>query len=320
MELRQVETFLKVAELGSFSRAAARLGYSQSAVTMQVKQLEAELGARLFDRLPRGAQLTDRGRAFAFHAQELRSCAERAAASVRVGDPADAAMVGTVRIGSVESISTAVLPDTLVAFHARYPAVELVVRTERIERLVEGVRANRLDLFATMDRPVSLRGLSRTLLREEDIVFACAPTMARGLGPLDVERLAEIPLVLTERGESYRLELERQLAERDRQLHPIVETGNTETLVHLAERGVGVAFLPRFSVASSLERGALVELEVEGMRRVHMASQLFVHREKLLTPPIAAFAGLLQEQFANTASSAAVGQYDGCIVSRRDAS
>ena len=56
MEFRQIETFLKVAELGSFSRAAERLGYSQSAVTMQVKQLERELGARLFDRLPRGAQ------------------------------------------------------------------------------------------------------------------------------------------------------------------------------------------------------------------------------------------------------------------------
>ena len=57
MELRQIETFLAVAELGSFSRAAERLGYSQSAITMQIKQLERELGVRLFDRLPRGAQV-----------------------------------------------------------------------------------------------------------------------------------------------------------------------------------------------------------------------------------------------------------------------
>ena len=301
MELRQIETFLAVAELGSFSRAAERLGYSQSAITMQIKQLERELGVRLFDRLPRGAQLTDRGRAFAFHAQELDSCCARAAASVRVEDGADAEMVGTVRIGSVESISTAILPDLLVAFHDRYPAVELVVRTERIERLIAETLDNRLDLFVTMDRPVSVRGLTRTLLAEEDIVFACAAALAETLGTLTMDRLAEIPLVLTEHGESYRLELERQLAERDRQLHPIVETGNTETLVHLAERGVGVTFLPRLSVASSLARGELVECAVAGMQRVHMASQLFYHREKLLTPAIAAFVELLEEQFGNTA-------------------
>ena len=309
MELRQIETFLKVAELGSFSRAAERLGYSQSAVTMQVKQLERELGARLFDRLPRGAQLTDQGRAFAFHAQEVAGVIDRAQASVRVGDGRDAGMVGTLRIGSVESLSTAVLPDLLVRFHKQYPHVELVLKTARREQLVEGVRANRLDMLVTMDRQVSERGLARTLLREEDIVFACAPELAAHLGPLDMMRLPDIPLVLTERGESYRFELERQLAERDEQLHPVVETGNTDTLVHLAKCGVGVAFLPRFSVASALRAGELVELKVDGMQRVHMWSQLFVHREKLLAPSVGAFVTLLQEHFANTSDDSAVGQY-----------
>lgn len=309
MELRQIETFLKVAELGSFSRAAERLGYSQSAVTMQVKQLERELGARLFDRLPRGAQLTDQGRAFAFHAQEMAGVIDRAQASVRVGDEKDAEMVGALRIGSVESLSTAVLPDLLVRFHELHPHVELVLKTARLEQLVEGVRANRLDMLVTMDRQVSERGLARTLLREEDIVFACAPKLADRLGPLDMDRLPKIPFVLTEHGESYRFELERQLAERDEQLHPGVETGNTDTLVHLAKRGVGVAFLPRFSVASALRAGELVELEVAGMQRVHMWSQLFVHREKLLAPAVGAFVALLREHFANTSDVAAVRQY-----------
>ena len=78
MELRQVSTFLEVARLRSFSRAAASLGYSQSAVTMQVQQLERELGARLFDRTPQGAELTERGEAFSFHARELVGAARRA--------------------------------------------------------------------------------------------------------------------------------------------------------------------------------------------------------------------------------------------------
>lgn len=82
MELREIETFLAIVEQGTFSKAAEKLGYSQSAVTVQIKQLEHELGARLFDRVPRGAALTEQGRAFAFHANEIAGAARAARASV----------------------------------------------------------------------------------------------------------------------------------------------------------------------------------------------------------------------------------------------
>ena len=102
MELRQIETFLRIAELGSFSRAAEKLGYSQSAVTMQMKQLERELGVRLVDRIPRGAQLTDQGRAFAFYARELMAVSQRAVAAARIDEGDEKGMIGSLRIGGVE--------------------------------------------------------------------------------------------------------------------------------------------------------------------------------------------------------------------------
>lgn len=300
MELRQIETFLRIAELGSFSRAAEKLGYSQSAVTMQMKQLERELDVRLIDRIPRGAQLTDQGRAFAFYARELMAVSQRAVAAARIDEGDEKGMIGSLRIGGVESVSTAILPELLVRFHDQHPHVELVVRTARAEALIEDMHDNRLDLFVTMDRQMSVRGLARTLLRAEDLVFVASPALDGLPGTVSLDNLSSLPLVLTERGESYRRELELLLAERDEQLHPVVETGNTETLVHLAERSVGIAYLPRFSVAAALAAGALIELPTD-IAQPSMWTQLFIHKDKLMTPPLDAFIRLVIEEMGAVA-------------------
>ena len=312
MELRTIETFIKVAELGSFSRAAEKLGYSQSAVTMQVQQLERELGVRLLDRVPRGAVLTEQGRTFALRAREVLAAADQAAASVQAADPsAPEQATGTLRIGTVESVSTALLPELLVRFHARCPRVELVVRTARRNQLVEGLRDGSLDVVVTMEEKFSAAGLARTVLREEEIVFVAPPGMRRPAGtagsdaagpdahpPLALRDLVQMPFVLTERGESYRLALDRLLAEEDCELVPIVEAGNTETLVHLAERGVGCSFLPRFSVAASLAAGALELLSVDAPP-VRMTSQLFVRKSSWPAAPLAAFTELCKGFFSS---------------------
>ena len=87
-------------------------------------------------------------------------------------------------------------------------------------------------------------------------------------------------------------ELEDLLAERDEQLHPVVEAGGTETLVRLAERGVGVAFLPRFAASSALERGALVEL-ASSVQPIRVWNQVFVHKDKPFAGPLRAFVEML---------------------------
>ena len=299
MELRSIETFLAVAELGSFSKAAQKLGYSQSAVTVQVQRLERELGARLFDRVSRGAVLTDQGRAFSFHAHEAVRAARLAAAAVRMGDKAEPRdTVGTLRVGSVESISTALLPAMLARYHELYPRVEIVVKTSQRDRLIEGVRSNSIDLFLTMEEKLNVPALVRATLREEPIVVVAPRGMAPD-GPLDAHALARLPFVLTERGESYRRELERLLAEQDEALAPVVEAGNTETLVHLVERGVGLSFLPRFSVEGALAAGTLEVVETT-LPAVHMASQLLYHANKWLAPHMTAFVDLAREFFSGS--------------------
>lgn len=296
MELREIETFLAIVEYGTFSRAAERLGYSQSAVTVQMRQLEQELGVRLFDRIPRGVVLTEQGRAFAFHANEIAGAVHSARRAVAA--PAEGAheLTGVIRLGSAESISTALLPELLISFHERCPHVQVVVSATRRERMVEGLRNNTLDLLLTMERRVCEPGIHVEALRCEPVVFVAAPHLVETLrnGGAGSERtcspenLVGLPFVLTERGESYRLELDRLLAERDLAITPLVEAGNTETLVHLAERGVGATFVPRFSAAAELSRGTLVEMSCE-VPAVEMESQLLWHSRKWLAPHLVEF-------------------------------
>ena len=361
MELREIETFLAIVQCGTFSRAAERLDYSQSAVTVQIRQLEGELGVRLFDRVPRGAVLTEQGRAFAFHANEVMGAVRAARASVEEPGGSAGEMRGVIRLGSAESISTAILPELLVEFHERCPLVQVVVSTDRRESMIEGLRNNALDILLTMERRVCERGLHVEPLRTERVLFVAAPGVAArcGAGPVADEEassatgaagrfevagapaaaggagaasapaaaggagapaaaggagavsapdtmrptpcsagvLAQMPFVLTERGESYRLELDRMMAERGLAIAPLVEAGNTETLVHVAERGVGVTFVPRFSAARALEHGTLVEVPCD-LPAVEMESQLLWHERKWIAPPMAEFMDVARAYFA----------------------
>lgn len=301
MELREIETFLAIVEQGAFSKAAEKLGYSQSAVTVQIKQLEKELGAHLFDRVPRGAVLTEQGRAFAFHANEIAGAARAAKASIASsnGEPQD--MSGILRLGSVESVATAILPEILVRYHSTCPHVQVIVTTAQRSRMIEGLRNNTIDILLTMERHVHQAGLATRALRREQVVFVASPALLDSVGtdiapgrPLDARSLCELPFVLTERGESYRLELDRALSERDLHIDPLIEAGNTETLVHLAERGVGATFVPRFSAQRELKRGSLVEVATQ-LEPVEMETQLIHHTGKWIAPHMEVFVEMLEE-------------------------
>ena len=132
MELRNINTFLHIAELHSFSSAARELGYSQSAVSAQIAQLEAELGTPLFDRVGKTVRLTDAGQTFQSYARTLLITAQQAKAALM---PARA-VSGTLRVALADSVCSTFLPDLLQQFHALCPQVELVLRTATADEML----------------------------------------------------------------------------------------------------------------------------------------------------------------------------------------
>ena len=124
MENRNVATFIKVVEMNNFTRAAESLGYSQAAVTAQIKQLEHELGAPLFDRIGKRINLTRAGETFLPYAFRLLKAEDEAVASIREQE----GLSGTLTIGTSSSLSIGALPHIAIDFIKEYPDVNVVIK------------------------------------------------------------------------------------------------------------------------------------------------------------------------------------------------
>ena len=291
MELRQLTTFIRAAQLQSFSKAAESLGYSQSAVTVQIRLLEEELDARLFDRMGKKVALTDQGRRFLEGAYQVLYEANKDKLSV--ADQAE--LTGTLRLGTIESLCFSKLPPVLRAFRAAHPKVSVRVVTASPEELIGQMEHNQLDLIYILDEPRYNNNWYKLLEEREEVVFVASSLspLAKRKG-LRVEQLLGEPFFLTEKDANYRRALDRYLASRQLELLPFLEISNTEFILKMLEESQGVSFLPYFTVAEQVRRGGLAVLDVADFH-ASMYRQMFYHKEKWKTREMDAFLRLVRE-------------------------
>lgn len=296
MELRNLKTFLRVAELLSFSRAAEDLHYTQSAVTIQIKQLERELGVELFERIGKKTGLTRHGESFIPYAGEVIRSADAALAFLKEpGTP-----MGPLRIGTVESLCTAILPEVLRDLHAACPLVEMVVRTSTIDELLAMLAHNELDIVYFLDKKINRPEWVKAAEQSVDIVFvASSRHELAGAGRVSQKRIVQEPFILTEQGVNYRYELEQRLAAKDLAIVPYLDIENTEIIVRMLRNGTSVSFLPTFAVLPHLESGELAVIDVADIN-VKMWKQLVYHKKKTLTPQMRYFIEQIRQVHADT--------------------
>ncbi len=291
MELRTVNTFLHVAELHSFSQAARELGYSQSAVSSQIAQLESELETPLFDRVGKTVRLTDAGQIFQNYARSLLTTAQQAKAALQP----EQQIRGTLRVALADSVSSAFLPDLLRQYHARCPQVELVLRTATADEMLRMLASNQTDLAYTLDQPILLSSIVLAVDTPEPVCFvAPAGHPLAGQEVVTLEELTRQEFLLTERGMSYRDALDQCLAAQGLEIHPYLELGSAAQLCQMVERGMGLSFLPEYIVRPALAAGTVARLNVPECQ-LQMHRQLFYHRDKWLTPQMKLFIELVQK-------------------------
>ena len=158
MEFRQLNTFIQVAKFQSFSKAAEHLGYSQSAVTVQIRMLEKELNTRLFDRMGKKILLTSQGQEFLECANTILYDVEKAKCSM---ESETAELKNPLRIGTIESLCFSKLPSIIHYFREHYPKVEFRIVTASPEELISQMEQNELDLIYILDTPRSSQRLDQ---------------------------------------------------------------------------------------------------------------------------------------------------------------
>ncbi|GAA3064736.1 LysR family transcriptional regulator [Streptomyces roseofulvus] len=256
MELRLLATFEKVAEVLSFTRAAAELGYAQSSVTSQVKALESSLGTELFERLGGRIRLTEAGERLLPYARRMAELAEEARASVAAGEPA-----GTITIGTMESLTTYRLPPLLEYVHHRHPAVRLALRPTLGDATRQALRQGTYDLGFLMEAETEHEGLETEVLAPEPLALVAAPDHPlAGRTDLVSAELAGAGLIGTEPGCAYRDLFEAELSAGAGSPPEFLEFGTIEASKRAVASGLGIALLPRIAVQEELASGALVAL------------------------------------------------------------
>ncbi|MEU1230767.1 LysR family transcriptional regulator [Streptomyces sp. NPDC005828] len=257
MELRLLATFEKVADVLSFTRAATELGYAQSSVTAQIRSLESSLGVDLFERLGSRIRLTEAGERLLPYARRMTDLAEEARTAVA----ATAEPSGPIAVGTMESLTSYRLPPLLEYFHHRYPKVRLTLRPTLGDETRKALRQGTYDLGFLMEPETEHEGLETEVLAPEPLSLVAPPDHPlAGRTDLTTADLAAAQLLGTEPGCSYRDLFEAELREWE---PPFMEFGTIEATKRGVAAGLGVALLPRVTVAEELAAGALVELPWE---------------------------------------------------------
>ncbi len=252
MEVQQLRYFCALAEERGFSRAAARCHVSQPSLSQQIAKLEAELGARLLDRLRRGARLTAAGEALLPRARA--ALAEMAAARGEVAAREEAAQ-GTLAVGAIPTVAPYLLPRALARLARRYPAARVQVVEEITPLLLERLRAGGLDwVLAALPLPGRTREFVAAPVLEEPVLAAlpAAHPLARR-ARIGLRELRREPLLLLRDGHCFRtaaLAACRRARWRPRVAPLSFDSGQFSTLLALVGAGLGVTLVPAMAVTA----------------------------------------------------------------------
>ena len=272
LNLQHLHTFAQVLQHGSFSAAAERLGLTQPAVSLHIRQLETRLNLRLIERVGKRIKPTSAGTTLLKHIGRIDAVVEDALldlSSHALG------ITGQVAIGTGATACIHLLPPVLQSLRRQFPALDVRVSTGNTDAILRAVEENRLDL-ALVTLPAAGRSLSIKPLMEDAFVAIFStgqPDVPNSLTPKSLEGM---PLVVFEAGSSTRLLIDEWYLQAGLRVKPVMELGSIEAIKEMVAAGLGYSIVPRLSVSAAHHRRGL--------------------RVETLTPPLSRTLGVVLRQ------------------------
>ena len=284
MELRNLITFIHVAELGSFTRAAEHLGYSQSTISFQIKQLEDELGCLLFERINHTITLTEQGHELVSYAHKVRALTEDFKETLTKED-----LSGHLHIVTPDSVCEEMISAHYADFHKKYPSIYIRFSTGDSGNLLHMLDRNEADVIITLDH--HLYNKDYVVAKEQKVpmhfVASSKSKFANRKG-LSIKDIIKEPFVLTEYGQGYRRVFDRELAKKSLEITPILEIGRTDIITSVLIENDMLSFLPDFVTDELIASEKLCYLDVVDMN-IDIWKQLIYHKNKWLSKSMKTF-------------------------------
>lgn len=290
MELRNLITFIHVAELGSFSKAAEQLDYSQSTISFQIKQLEDELGCLLFERINHTITLTERGRELVSYAHQIRALTDEFRENLEEEE-----CKGHIHIVTPDSVCDGMISRNYMDFHQKYPYVSICFSTGDSGVMLDMLDHNEADVIITLDGHIYNKDY--IIAKEEQIPMhfvANSNSKFAGVKNLSIKDIINEPFILTEHGQGYRRVFDKELAKKSLEIDPILEIGRTDMITALITQGDMISFLPDFVTNDMIESGHLCYLDVCDIN-IEIWKQLIYHKNKWMSKSLKTFIDYIKE-------------------------
>lgn len=285
MEIRHLKTFLAVAKLLSFNKAAESLHYAQSSISAQIQALETDLGVQLFDRLGRRILLTEAGERLIPYAERIIDLADET--RTEIGTPGEPE--GSLAIRIPESLGIYRLPPVIHEFSSRFPQVRLNLTTCAHEGLQKDLSKGVTDLAFLLAESFQAADLVAEAVAFESLVLVASPSHRLAKERLVRTRdLGGDTLLLNKVDCSYRRLFERILEEAGVSVKPSGVFHSVEALKRCVIEGTGITILPEVSVAEDIERGKLISLAWEE-GKLEVAVLMIYSKGRWLSPTLRAF-------------------------------
>lgn len=295
MDLRQLQYFLRVAQLGSFTRASASLSVVQPALSRQIRLLEAELGQVLLHRTGRGVTLTEAGRRLVMHGQRILAQVEHARIDLR--DLRDAP-VGPITIAVAPSIGPLLALDLVHAFQQRFPLARLTLVEGRSAQVNDWITTGEVDLALNYNPIPSAQVEVEPLVEHALHVIGPlheGPGLSLPAAGVPLRALPRYPLVMPARPHSVRMMLEAVMASAGVQPHVEWEVDLFPTLLQMVRGGMGYAVMADVSARGYTEPGSVRMVPIVEPA-IPMVVTLSVSRLRTLSPLVQQARSLLRER------------------------
>ena len=292
MNLKHLAVFHAVAKSGSINQAAKQIHITQPAISRQIHLLEEALGVKLFDRLPRGVQLTEAGRILAEDARRIFALAQQSESTMR---EIRSLASGRLALGASSTIGNYLLPPILTDYHRQHPGIEIDLSIGNTEYIQHQLLEDQIGIGLTEGFVEHAELHSEVFMRDELLIIAAPQHPLAHAPSVSIDELARQPFVFREAGSGTRAVLENHMAKQQVTLRHHITLGSTESVKSAVRANAGIAAVSKLTVQCELNAGALVSLHVKGMR-LYRPLHLIHHCDRRESPAIRAWIALLHQQ------------------------
>lgn len=292
MELKYLNTFKTIVETGSFQKAAERLNYAQSTITLQMQTIEQELAVKLFNKIGRKMELTQAGK-------ELLPYVDAVLDSVQQMKSYSSSkeLSGTLRVAMPESLLTYQMQPVIKEFRERAPKVNLSLQIPNCYIIREQIRSGNIDLGIHYD--VGGYGTTLTVERLHDYPLALVASPQLSENELDFitpKQNKSCALLVVDANSAYHKIFAEYLAQANIVMNGEIEIGSLEAIKRTVASNLGVAYLPRYTVEQELNDGMLQEL-LTPLTKEKLTTVYTHHKNKWLTPAMQLFIELMKNKY-----------------------